>query len=93
MKRKVIHEENVPYFAWDRSSTAGSIRQQLKQASGFEWSRLAAWIMREAAFGDVWQFLDPKEVRDHFSELEPLLGRKRSFWRYILAVWHELGRI
>jgi hypothetical protein len=53
----------------------------------------AAWIMREAAFDDVWQFLKPREVSDHWNALEPLLGRKKDFWRYIIDVWYELGKL
>jgi len=55
--------------------------------------RLAAWIMREAAFPDVWQFLTPEEAWQQLNEVEPLLGRRRAFWRYILNTWHEMGRV
>jgi len=69
------------------------VRTQLRAAAGFEWVRLASWILREAAFRDVWYFLTPAEVRDHLAELAPFLHRKRAFWEYIIGAWHELGRI
>jgi len=69
------------------------IKKLLKSTSGFEWFRLSAWIMREATFADVWQFLTPEEVRDSFSQIKPFLGRKKSFWNYILSAWHGLGKI
>ena len=52
-----------------------------------------AWIMREAAFKDVWQFLTPKEVWNMFSELKQFLGRKKGFWEFTMEKWHELGKI
>ena len=86
-------KDEIPYFCWDRALTTEQIRSELRAASGFEWRRLAAWIMREAAFADVWQFLDPQEVFTRLGELEPMLGRKKAFWKYIIGAWHELGRV
>jgi hypothetical protein len=89
----VSTSQYTPDFCWDRAWTEDEIRRRLGDATGFEWIRLAAWIMREARFEDVWRFLKPVQVRDHLSELSPLLGRKKDFWAYIIGAWHELGRI
>ena len=91
--RSELSNEQIPYFAWDRTWTAGEIRTRLQQANALEWPRIAAWIMREAAMQDVWQFLTPRQVADRFAELAPLLGRRSRFWKYILQTWHELGRL
>jgi len=56
------------------------------------WPRTAAWIMREAAVADVWQFLSPRIVDMRFPDLEPHLGRRREFWKYLLRTWQELGK-
>ncbi len=88
-----IKEDEVPYFCWDRPWNAAEVRRRLADAKGVERDRLMAWIMREAAFSDVWYFLRPKEVYDAFPRLEPFLGRWRDFWKYILSTWHELGKI
>ncbi len=85
--------QEIPYFCWDRAWTEEDVRRRLAQATGFEWVRLAAWIMREARFEDVWRFLRPAQVRDRLNELLPLLGRKKDFWVFIIQTWHELGRI
>lgn len=85
--------QDIPYFCWDRAWTETDIRRRLGESTGFEWIRLAAWIMREARFEDVWRFLRPVQVRDHLNELLPLLGRKKDFWSFIIGAWHELGRI
>jgi hypothetical protein len=83
----------VPDFCWDRRLTAGQIRDQLQQCTGPAWTKLAAWIMREAAFPEVWLFLTPQQVRDHLEELDPFLGRRREFWRFIIQEWHDLGKL
>jgi hypothetical protein len=83
----------IPYFSCDRRLTVRQIHELLKGKSDAEQVRLAAWIMREARFEDVWQFLQPEWVRDHFEELGPWLGRKFPFWKYILGMWRELGKI
>ena len=93
MRGNLFNDNEIPYFSWDRKSTVGAIKKRLATTSGFEWIRVVAWIMREAAFADVWQFLNAKEVREHLVELEPFLGRKKDFWRYIMGAWHELGKI
>lgn len=93
MRARIIDDNAVPNFCWDRKLTAGQIREQLRNSTGFEWVRLASWILREAAFADVWSFLSPAEVGDHLAELLPFLGRRRAFWNYLMGAWHELGRI
>ena len=84
---------NVPDFCWDRDLSAEQIRRQLHDASDFEWIRIASWIIREAAFSDIWLFLNPGEVSRHMNELAPYLGRRRNLLEYIIGAWRELGRI
>ena len=93
MKSKLLDDSSVPYFAWDRNLSVGAIKDLIGAGSGFEWNRTASWIMREAAFADVWQFLRPDQVRESFSDLEPMLGRRKEFWQYIIGKWHELGKL
>ena len=88
-----FRDNDIPYFSWDRPLTVREIKERLRSSSGLERARLAGWIMREAAFADVWQFLTPKEACSQLDELEPFLGRRRAFWQYILNAWHELGKV
>ena len=88
-----FRSSDIPYFCWDRPWTAGEIRRRLASAEGIERDRLIAWIMREAAFRDVWQFVSPREVDDALPRILPQLGRWKEFWQHILGTWHELGRI
>jgi hypothetical protein len=88
--RAAFANDEIPYFSWDRSLTVAQIREELRMRTGREGVRLASWMMREAATPDVWQFLTPQEVDSRFAEIEPLLGRRRSFWKFIIQKWHEL---
>lgn len=84
---------NIPYFCWDRNLTEAELKDQLKQLEGAERDRLVAWLLREAAFKEVWRFLTPKEVAECLPRIQPYLGRWRDFWNYITGAWHELGKI
>lgn len=93
MKNQSIPKESIPYFCWDRSWTVKEIQQRLSNAPKEEWLQLAAWIMREARFGDVWQFLTPRQVDQSLAELKRYLKPKDAFWEYIFKTWHELGKL
>jgi hypothetical protein len=82
-----------PYFCWDRTWSMDDIKSRLTACAPEDWPMLAAWIMREARFEDVWVFLKPDEIASRFGELKSFLGRKREFWEYILGAWHELGKL
>jgi hypothetical protein len=84
---------NVPYFCWDRNLTEQEIKDQLKTLKGLERDRLIAWILREAAFKNVWTFLTPQEVFNSLPGIQHWLGRWGDFWNYITKEWHELGKI
>jgi hypothetical protein len=83
----------VPYFSWDRNLTEKDIKDQLKTLKEPERDNLVAWILREAAFRDVWRFLTPKEVVNCLPRIQHSLGRWKDFWNYITKAWHELGKI
>jgi hypothetical protein len=91
--RATFPDHEVPYFAWDQALTAGELRAALKRCGDRTWLRLAAWILREARPGEVWAFLDPRQVRDRLPALRPLLGRRRAFWEYLIGAWRELGKL
>jgi hypothetical protein len=88
-----MNGNEIPYFCWDRPWSVAEIHRRLDSASPDEWIRLAAWIMREAKFQDVWEFLSPRAVFARFSDLKRHLNPTAEFWDYILRTWHELGRV
>jgi hypothetical protein len=81
----------VPYFMWDDPVTLTEVRHRLASAQRPERARLLGRILREARDPDVWQFTSPAEVEAAWPELAPHLGRRRSFWEFVLTRWKELG--
>jgi hypothetical protein len=80
-------------FAWDRPETAATLRAKLALTASPDWLPTAAWLMREARVEQVWEFLTLQEVADRFSELSPMLGRRRPVWEHLIRAAHELGRL
>jgi hypothetical protein len=85
--------EAVPYFLWDEPMTVGELRRRLADGSSAERSRLLAKILREARDPDVWRFTSPQEVVEAWPRLVRHLGRRRSFWEYLLGAWAEQGLV
>lgn len=83
--------ECVPYFLWDEPMTVAELRRRLESGSRAERTRLLAKILREARDTEVWGFTTPEEVRRHWSELAPHLGRRRAFWEFLLKEWERHG--
>jgi hypothetical protein len=81
----------VPYFLWDEPMTVEQLRERLATASEPERLRLVAKILREARDTDVWKFTTPEEVRRWWPKLAPHLGRRKSFWSFLLDRWRKEG--
>jgi hypothetical protein len=85
-------DEGIPYFLWDQPMTVAELRRRLTGAPE-ERYRYLGKILREAREPDVWRFTTPAEVMREWARLEPQLGRRREFWRFLLAKWRELGLV
>jgi hypothetical protein len=83
--------EAVPYFLWDEPMSVAELRARLASAGEPERLRLLGKILREARDTDVWQFTTPAEVARLFPELRRHLGRRRTFWEFLLGRWQELA--
>lgn len=81
----------IPYFLWDQPMTVAQLRERLARASAPERERLLARILREARDTDVWKFTSPREVDALWPRLAEKVGRKRSFWEFLLGQWREKG--
>jgi len=82
----------VPYFTWDDPMTVRQLHERLATASEPERLRLLARILREARDTDVWYFTTLQEVRANWTGLEPMLGRRRDFWTFLLDAWSRSPR-
>ncbi len=85
--------EAVPYFLWDEPMTVRDLRRRLKTASAPEKARLLGKIPREARDWEVWRFTTPDEVTRLWPRLAKHLGRRRSFWEFLLGEWWRQGRL
>jgi hypothetical protein len=93
MIEKKFTDDSIPYFAWDRPLTVKQIKNMLQNGTDQEKQKISAWILREAAVEDVWQFLTPSQVDRLLPVIKNQLGRQKDFWLYIIRKWHELGKI
>ena len=85
------NDRGRPYFLWDEERTTGEFRAALAAAAPPDRYRLMGKLMREARDTDVWKFVTPAEVWAHFDAIRPYLGRRRTFWEYLLAAWKRDG--
>src|SRR5512137_948193 len=89
-----LHDPDaVPYFLWDEPMTVSALRERLRTASPLEAARLLGKILREARDTDVWVFTTPAEVAARWNRLAPHLGRRRSFWEFLLGRWRQDGHL
>jgi len=79
----------IPYFLWDEPMTVAEFRDRLNGASRGERLRLLGKVLREARDTDVWRFTSPAQVASLWSDLAGHLGRRRSFWEFLLRQWRE----
>ena len=85
--------EAVPYFLWDEPMTVAELKRRLETASAPEQTRLLAKLLREARDTDVWKFTSPDEIWREWSRVSRHLGRRKSFWEFLLGRWHREGLI
>jgi len=87
----LARDDAVPYFLWDQPLTVVELRRRLRTASPAERARLLGKILREARDPDVWRFTTPREVAAEWGALARHLGRRRSFWIFLLSRWRAQG--
>ncbi len=85
--------EAVPYFLWDEPMTVRELHRRLRTATRAERIRLLTKILREARDTEVWRFTNPQEMAQLWPEISLRLGRRRTFWEFLLKTWHQQGRL
>jgi hypothetical protein len=80
-----------PYFLWDEDLTISELRRRLGGKDEAERLRLLAKMLREARDLDVWGFVTPREVAEALPKISHRLGRRRSFWQFLIDGWREDG--
>ena len=91
LSRDLDDETAVPYFLWDDPMSVAEFRRQLRESSPTERLRLLGKLLREARDTDVWRFTTPEEIVREWPGLLRHLGRRRSFWEFLLGEWRAQG--
>ena len=53
--------------------------------------RILAILLREARGTDVWRFVSPAEVARELPGIAHRLGRRRTFWEFLISGWRADG--
>ncbi len=82
-----------PRFLWwsDVRISEDELREKLRSRDPVERGTWAGRILREATLRDVWRFVSLGEILRDWPYIERNLGRRRAFWKYLLAGWRADG--
>ncbi|MBI4614202.1 MAG: hypothetical protein HY720_11375 [Planctomycetes bacterium] len=87
----LLRDDARPYFLWWLDATVADLRAALGDPDP---ARRAYWmgaLLREANTRDVWLFVTPDQVRDHWPMLARHLGRTRGLWAWLLRLEEPRG--
>jgi hypothetical protein len=80
-----------PYFLWDEDVSIDELRAALDAGTSPESDRLLGKMLREARDIDVWRFVTPQRVAEALPRIERRVGRRASFWRFLIEGWRADG--
>ncbi len=80
-----------PYFLWDEDVSIAELKAVMSSGPEPERQRLLGKMLREARDIDVWHFVTPEEVARALPQLGRRLGRRRSFWEFLIQGWRDDG--
>ena len=85
----------IPHFLWwdDVRISEEELRLKLRSPNPVERGIWAGRILREATLADVWRFVSLADILRDWPQIERNLGRRRGFWKYLLAGWRADGLI
>lgn len=84
-------EDRRPYFLWEEDISVAELRSVLRGSDDAERDRLLGKMLREARDTDVWAFVAPREVAEALPRLTRRLGRRASFWTFLIEGWRRDG--
>lgn len=88
----LTNPDGRPYFLWDEDLSVADLRAALQPGRSDEVRlRLLGKLLREARDVDVWQFVSPQDVAAALPVLGRRLGRRRSFWEFLIRGWTADG--
>lgn len=78
-----------PYFLWDSELTLSEFRARLVDPDAAVRAYFLAKLMRQAKPDDVFQFVTFAQLLELWPRVEPILGREREMWRFLIGRWRE----
>jgi hypothetical protein len=81
----------APWFTWDAPVEAEVLRARLHHPDPAVRAQWQGLVMREARVTEVFDWLTLDEIVRDFERIERHLGRRRSFWRWLLSGWQRDG--
>lgn len=80
-----------PYFLWDEDISIDELRTALAGGDPVARDRLFGKMLREARDLDVWSFVTPADVAEALPRLRRRIGRRYSFWSFLIEGWRSDG--
>jgi hypothetical protein len=87
----MVDAQGRAYFSWDSDVTLERFVELLRHPELETRAYALGKLLRQAKPDDVFTFVSPAEIREHWPQVEPYLGRTREFWRWVLDTWKEQG--
>lgn len=87
----MVDPQGRAYFLWDSDVTLERFVELLQHPELETRAYALGKLLRQAKPDDVFTFVSPAEIREHWPRIEPYLGRTRAFWRWVLDTWKEQG--
>ena len=82
----------VPYFNWDAPVSNADLRRFLSKGSEDDKLYWMGRILREAQYGDVWNYISlRRDLMPRWEKLRTRLGRRRGFWEFLIDGWRRDG--
>ena len=88
---KLCDGQGRPYFLWDVDIDLARFRELVHGDDVDVRAAFIAKMMRQAKPDDVFQFITVADIVRDWVRIEPQLGRRRDFWRWLLHAWGALG--
>jgi hypothetical protein len=76
---------------WDSDVTEAELRVRLAHPDPRIRAQWQGVVMREATFGEVFEYLTLAEIVRDFPDIQRHLGRRRRFWIWILEGFRRDG--
>lgn len=87
----MLDAQNRPYFLWDTDLTISEFKELLHHDDPDVRAYLIGKLMRQAKPDDVFLFVTPRQIYDHWQAVQKHLGKTSAFWRWLFERWEQLG--